>query len=1206
MRFRILSALAAVFAVLAAAPAARGQGFQGGIRGAAHDSGGVVPGVEVTLTNAATNLKRSTITNETGEYVFASLDPGAYTLKATLQGFKTIERTGLKVGTQQFLVVDLTLEVGAVQENITVTGESPLTETANASNGTVLDSATLQTLPAPGRNAFMIGVTVPTVIPTGDTQFNRQQDQTNASLVSLGGGTRRGNNYTIDGVPISDMRNRPSANPTIEALEDLKVQVHTYDAEMARTGGGTFNTTAKSGTNQLHGSAFFQNRPIWGQTNNYFSEKARLDAISKGNTAVAATLGKPNSPYYLAGGSVGGPIVPNRTFFFFATEDYHDVQTRNASTLMPTDAERRGDFSAVTNASGAPVTIYDPLTRTPFQGNVIPSDRINPVAAAMLKYLPKPDTNVDNGSANYTRTSLINNNFEQQYTIKIEHKITDKVSLSGFYLYNRTNEPCANYFGTASQDEPTRFADPLDYILKRRPQIFALNNTWVLNDKSVMSLRFGMTRFPDDQTLSIGFDPATLGFSQNFLDQITVKKFPDVRIRGYDSFASQTFGAIDPYRLNWKSTSANGIYSRFVGKHTFKAGADFRKIGADNYNPGTGAGFFDFDKDITSSNGGNSGTTDGNSFASFLLGFPSALSNRQSSITLSTPMNIYTYYYGGYAQDDWRVNGKLTLNYGLRLEHEDGLHEQNNNFTVGFDPKASSSLSSITIPADPVAGTPAHQVAGGLMYAGVNGNKTTQGHPPAAKWSPRVGAVYSFNEKTVLRGGYGLYWAPFNYAIPDSSANNYGQVGYAQNTIVPQTTGVPTVSLTNPFPNGLVQPLGNSVGVLSGVGTNISYVDQNGTAPRVHQFSADLQRELPGSMAIKISYVGSRGHHLTLGGSNDYGLNVNQLDPKYMPLGSALNDALPNPFQGNPAFAGTSFFTASTLTRAQLLRPFPQFGNILARRTTEGRNQYDAAIVEWTKRVTHGIGGRVSYTYSVLKDNQIGEGNFYGPQTASGTGTLNAFYYVPGSPYYNPNADFTYSVNDVPHRVIVAPIVQPPFGEGHKYLTTGWENWLAGGWTISAALNFQSGFPLFVVQSDNTGTFGGTQRPNLVSGVDLNTSGSYESRLGSADHPTATWLNPAAFSSAAAFTFGNLPRTLPDARSPAQMLTWSDGVVFIKDFRLGGAKLGQVKIEVLNPLNRVNVRALRGSGTFGNSNFGQTNIQAGFMRITQFMFRFAF
>jgi hypothetical protein len=791
----------------------------------------------------------------------------------------------------------------------------------------------------------------------------------------------------------------------------------------------------------------------------------------------------------------------------------------------------------------------------------------------------------------------------------VEHKFTDKVSLTGFYLYNRTDEPCANYFGTASQDDPNRFADPLDYILKRRPQILALNNTWVLSNNSVMALRFGMTRFPDNQTLSIDFDPATLGFSPNFLNQITVKKFSDVRVRGYDSFASQTFGAIDPYTLNWKSVSANGSYSKFVGTHTFKAGADFRKIGFDNNNPGTGAGFFDFDKDITSSNGGNSSTTDGNAFASFLLGFPSALSNRQSSITLSTPFNGFTHYYGGYAQDDWRIRSNFTLNYGLRLEHEDGLREAHNNFTVGFDPAATLKglTNAVTIAADPAAGTPARTVTGGLLYAGVGGNKTTQGNPPKVKASPRVGAVYSINTQTVVRGGYGIYWAPFNYAIPDSSANNYGQVGYAQNTILPQSAPgtAPTVSISNPFPNGLVQPLGNSLGPLTGVGTNISYVDQNGTAPRVQQYSVDLQRELPGNQAITLSYVGSRGDHLTLGGSNDFGLNINQLDPKYMALGSGLNATLPNPFQGNPAFTGTSFFTAATLSRAQLLRPYPQFGNILARRVTEGKARYNAGVIEWSKRMSHGWGGRVSYTYSLLKDNQIGEGNFYGPQTASGTGTLNAFYYVPGSAYYNPDADFTYSVNDVKHRVIIAPMVELPFGRGKKWGSGTLADVILGGWTLSAALNLQSGFPLFVVQSDNTGTFGGTQRPNLT-GSSLETSGDYAGRLASADHPTATWLDPAAFVAAPAFTFGTSPRTLPDARTPPQVLTWSDGIVAIKSFHVGATKAAQLKFEVLNPFNRVNVRALRGSGTFGNSNFGQTNIQAGFMRITQIMFRFAF
>src|SRR5262245_19979276 len=508
---RIRPALIGAFLTVAASGTLFGQGFQGGLRGSIKDAGGVVPGVEVTLTNEQTNTSRTTITNDRGEYAFANVDPGSYAVKATLTGYKTIDRRGIPIGTQQFLTLDLTMEVGAIQESVTVTGQSPLIETSNASTGTVLDSQALQTLPSPGRAAFLIGTTVPTVIPTGDTQFNRQQDQTNASLLSLGGGTRRGNNYTLDGVPITDLRNRATANPSIESLEDMKVQVHTYDAEMGRTGGGVFNTTLKSGTNRYQGTAFFQVRPIWGQTNNFFSGKAGI--------------GKPNSPYYQGGGDIGGPIKQIRTFFWFAVEDYHDVQTRNIGVLMPTSAERRGDLSAVT-AGGRPVTIYDPLTRQPFPNNVIPASRINPVAAAMLKYLPTPDTDVNNGNPNYNRTSLINNKFEQLYSVKVEHKITDKVSLSGFYLYNRTDEPCANYFGTADQTEPNRFADPNDYVLKRRPQIVALNNTWVLNDSSVMALRFGWTTFPDNNTLTADFDPATLAFSQTYLNQITLEKFP--------------------------------------------------------------------------------------------------------------------------------------------------------------------------------------------------------------------------------------------------------------------------------------------------------------------------------------------------------------------------------------------------------------------------------------------------------------------------------------------------------------------------------------------------------------------------------------------------------------------------------------------------------------------------------------------------------
>ncbi|PYR04181.1 MAG: hypothetical protein DMG00_24355 [Acidobacteria bacterium] len=251
---RLAGVLLSAVLLAAAAASVSAQQFTGGVRGEVRDPNGVIPGVTVTLTNEATNISRDTVTNEVGQYNFPAVPPGTYTLKTQLTGYKTYESKGLTVGTQQFITLDVVLQVGALEESITVTGQSPLINTANASHAASLDREALEALPAPGRNAFMIGVTVPTVMPVGDPQFNRQQDQTNASRLSLGGGGIRANNYLIDGVPITELRGRAVLNPTIEALEEVKVQVHTYDAEMGRTGGGVFNVTAKSGTNNYHGS----------------------------------------------------------------------------------------------------------------------------------------------------------------------------------------------------------------------------------------------------------------------------------------------------------------------------------------------------------------------------------------------------------------------------------------------------------------------------------------------------------------------------------------------------------------------------------------------------------------------------------------------------------------------------------------------------------------------------------------------------------------------------------------------------------------------------------------------------------------------------------------------------------------------------------------------------------------------------------------
>jgi trimeric autotransporter adhesin len=412
------------------------------------------------------------------------------------------------------------------------------------------------------------------------------------------------------------------------------------------------------------------------------------------------------------------------------------------------------------------------------------------------------------------------------------------------------------------------------------------------------------------------------------------------------------------------------------------------------------------------------------------------------------------------------------------------------------------------------------------------------------------------------------------------------------------------------------QPSGSSLGALTNLNSNISYVDQNRKAPRVQQYSVDVQRELPGNVAVTAGYVGARSDFIGLGGSNDIGININQLDPKYLALGAAALDAqLPNPFLGNRNVP-TSLSTPATLSRARLLTPFPQYSQINARQVTEGLSRYNAAVFEVTKRLSHGIGGRFSYTYSRLKDNQVGETNFY--TAVSPALPVNNYNYVASAPAcaagaqfttgcYDPLAEYGISVLDVPHRVILAPVVELPFGTGRKWATSRAADLLIGRWTISAAINLQSGFPLNIQQNPegrlSQGGATTANRPNMVPGADLATPGSYEDRLASADHPAANWINPAAFAVAPFGTFGNTPRTITDLLTPPQR---NVDASFVKDFRLAGSKVAQLKIEVFNMFNRPNVRALQGQNNFSNSNFGRTTSQAGFMRITQVMFRFSF
>jgi trimeric autotransporter adhesin len=1142
---------------------AHSQSFQGGVRGAVKDNQGVVPGVTVTLVEEATNVTRDTATNSSGEYSFPAVDPGLYTVRAAVQGFKTFERKGIRIGTQQFVTLDITLEVGAIEETITVTAAAPIIETSNASAGEVLDQKTLESLPSVGRNVFLMATTVPTVQSSGDTHWNRMQDQSGASAISLGGGGVRANNYLLDGFPVTDLQNRSSTNPSAEAIEDVRVQVHTYDAEMGRTGGGVLNTTGRSGSNVWRGSGFAQFRPDALIGDNFF---LRIEDIEE-------------EPQYWRsfGGGVGGPVIRGKTFFYFGTEAYRDGLTQNTNLHFPTQAMRNGDFSGLTDSQGRRIIIYDPLTtdangnRQPFAGNIIPPHRLNPVGRNLVNALPLPDRDVDDGGSNYVGRDVIKD-AAQQFSVKIDHNFSDRVSLSGIYLFQNSSEPQANYFPDAPYAAPS-------YQLDRTVNVAVINNTYVINNSTVATARFGMNTFADDNSLPFDFDSHQLGWNPAFADAINPQKFPQLMLTGYGGTGFT--GAND---RTYYSYGFNGTLTKLAGAHSLKVGGDYRILGVDAIVYGHSSGTYTFNGQFTGSHATSPSATSRNAIADLLLGYPSS-----GSLIRNSPVNNYINYYSVYAQDDWRVNDRLTVNYGLRLEHETGMRERNDQLTIGFDQNAVSPLN-VTIPAsvDTLTGQ-ARQVTGGLLYAGENGNPTETGNAPAIKASPRVGAAYTINDKTVLRGGYGLFWAPWNYGV-------ISPVGYSATTSIQQNTNIPITSIDNPFPNGLTQPSGNTLGLLTGVGSTINFVDPTRDAPRVYQYSVDVQRELPGNMSVSVGYIGASGRHLSFGGTSNTNINVNQLDPKYQVLGGQLTQTVPNPFFGNPAAGNLS--TQPTLQRGQLLRPYPQFLDVNMQESTLGRSQYHAGVIQLRKRMSGGWGGSFSYTYSRLEDNQFGQGNYY----SAAPGILNHFTAVPGSEYFELDAEYGRSLLDSPHKVSLSPIVELPFGVGRRWANGGGvSDWLIGGWSVSAVITIQSGFPIGVNQTAPGSHFGAGQRPNMVPGVDVQVPGSITDRL-EADPQDNRYLNPAAFSLAPAFTYGNAPRILPGVYSPWRNAT---DLGINKSFRTGGSSRATLRVEIINLFNNPWYAELASINVSG-ATFGQVTEQGNYSRLAQITFRYSF
>ncbi|HEV2664364.1 MAG TPA: TonB-dependent receptor, partial [Blastocatellia bacterium] len=572
--------------------------------------------------------------------------------------------------------------------------------------------------------------------------------------------------------------------------------------------------------------------------------------------------------------------------------------------------------------------------------NVICPARINPVAKAVSQFFPK----VASGTS--STASLIDR--ANQATGKVEHRWTDKFTTTGLYAWYDSVEPESRFYAKNLGENP---GDPAEGQLFRTVHAVAINNIITTSSNTVFAFRYGYTQFVDDD-IPNQFDPATLGFPQNFLSAIPFKKFPVFGISGYGTDNFDTFGDRDPQDTTYYGHSVNASVSKLVGSHTLKGGFDFRIIGMKLFARGQPSGRFFFDSGFTRGPDAKAGADAlQSSLASFLLGFPSS-----GDITIGSPNNFYINYYAGYAQDDFRVNSKLTLNLGLRYEFEQGLQERDNNITVGYSRDK----------AFPVQ-VPGLNLKGGLLYAGVDGAPTHQSDPSKKKFAPRVGLAYKFSDKVVLRGGYGIFYAPNQYAFPDE--NRMGTRGFTAVTSYVASTDnglTPCLgcALTTPFPTGVEKPAGSSLGLRTGAGGPIHFVDQFRKSAYVHQYSADLQYELAGGAVVSAGYVGSRSERLSVGGTNSNTVNINQLDRSLLSQGARLDEKVPNPFFGNPAFGSLSLpvpcdspsTATNCITRGQLLRPFPQFTDIFAHQVSAGFARYHSMVLKFEKRITRGWG----------------------------------------------------------------------------------------------------------------------------------------------------------------------------------------------------------------------------------------------------------
>lgn len=1041
--FKKLLSLAFVFsALLLGASPLQAQEFRGLITGRVTEaSGAAVNNATVMVTNTSTNAVANTTTNEAGIYTVLYLTPGSYTLSVEAQGFKKVVRQNIEVRVGDKLELDLQLEVGGVNETVNVTSDAPILETSSGSAGQVIDRRRISELPLSDGNPFVLTRLAPGIAYTGDLLFSRPFDNGGTSSI-VADGAPGGNEFTLDGTPNQASGRRVAFVPPADAVQEFKVETASFDGQQSHTAGATVNVTMRSGTNQFHGTAYEFVRNDILSANNFFNNlNAPLGRDSNGKAKRDITR------YNRYGGTFGGPVVlpkfgqggkpiwvgRDRSFFFFAYEGLKDAFQEPGFFTVPTLAMRQGDFSALLPS----IVIYDPATarqngarvqRDPFPGNKIPTNRFSPVALNYLKYYPEPNVAVTDplGANNYFSSNPRTDNFHSE-SFRFDQTLTDVQRFFVRYSQNNRREARGNWTGEVNGIRPT------GNFLYRINKSGTFDHIYNLGTTTVLNTRVGFSRFVErsDRQHQGEFTPASLGFSAAtaafFGDASYLPRFEigGVSVLG-DSFGDNT---------TFNIYSVQPTLTKVTGSHSLKMGYDFRSYRENNRPSAHAAGRYDFANSFTRQLDNSANVPGGQQFASFLLGLPTG-----GIIDRNTSRSNQTLYNAPFFHDDWKVSRKLTLNLGLRWEYEGATTERFNRNVYGFDATVASPVETAAKTAyatNPIPEVSAanFNVKGGLLFT--TADQRSFWDADKNNVQPRVGLAYQLSDKTVIRGGWGVYTVPF-------IINASNQPGFSQATNIVPTNNVGLTfqaTLANPFPNGVDTPPGASLGVATFLGRDITVFPRQLNNPQTQRFTIGVQREMPGNWVLEATYVGNKGYDITTGTFN----LLNPVPRQYLSTAqtrdttviNSLTTNFANPFRNLTPFTGTGFFTNANQSRAQLLRPYPQFGAINSIRN-DGTSIYHSGQLRAEKRFSKGYSLLAAYTWSKYIEE---------------VSVLNET---------DPNLERRISRDDVPHRFVASGIYELPFGKGRKF-GSAWNSYVdgvLGGWQLNAIFQWQTGRPL--------------------------------------------------------------------------------------------------------------------------------------------------